>query len=211
MANQGHLDLLKRAIGPGYPVELWNQWRAANPGLQPDLSGARLEGAYLVNVNLSGANFSGAELMGARISRGSVIANAVGTNFSGAILVKADLSWSSLMGANFTGAIMLEADLSGSNLRGATLSGADLTRAKLVETNLTQAVLTDCQIYGISAWDVNLEGTTQRNLIVAPTPKQAFVVDQLETAQFIYLLLKSPNKRNVIDEVVRKAQELEKR
>lgn len=38
MANQEHLDLLKKG------VEGWNQWREEHPEIEPDLSGANLEG-----------------------------------------------------------------------------------------------------------------------------------------------------------------------
>lgn len=201
MANQAHLDRLKRAIGPGYPIELWNQWRKEPAGLHPDLSGARLDGAYLVGVDLSEADLSRAELYGAQISRGSVIRNAFRANFSGAILAKANLSNSDLREANLSGAVLLEANLSGSNLHQANLSGADLMRATLVETNLAGATLTDCHIYGISAWNVKLEEARQNNLVITPPAEPTITVDDLEVAQFIYLLLNHQKLRNVLNAV----------
>jgi hypothetical protein len=75
----------------------------------------------------------------------------------------------------------------------------------LVETNLVDATLTDCHIYGISAWDVMLsEGTKQQGLIITPEDEPAVTVDDLEVAQFVYLLLHSEKIRRVIDTVGKK-------
>jgi hypothetical protein len=67
------------------------------------------------------------------------------------------------------------------------------------------ATLTDCRIYGISAWDVKLSaGTIQQGLIITPEREPAITVDDLEVAQFVYLLLHNEKIRNVIDTVGRK-------
>jgi hypothetical protein len=75
----------------------------------------------------------------------------------------------------------------------------------LVETNLEDAILTDCRIYGISAWGVKLsEGTKQQGLIITPVGEPAVTVDDLEVAQFVYLLLHNDKIRKIIDTVGRK-------
>jgi hypothetical protein len=75
----------------------------------------------------------------------------------------------------------------------------------LVETNPEDATLTDCHIYGISAWGVKLsEGTIQRGLIVTPAGEPAVTIDDLEVAQFVYLLLHNEKIRRVIDTVGKK-------
>ena len=49
------------------------------------------------------------------------------------------------------------------------LRGAFLSYATLVETNLKGAVLDGCHIYGISAWNLELdEDTKQEGLIITP-------------------------------------------
>jgi hypothetical protein len=75
----------------------------------------------------------------------------------------------------------------------------------LVETNLTNATLTGCSIYGISVWNVQLEGTTQDNLVITPKGEPTITVDNLEVAQFVYLLLNNPKIRDVIDTIAKKA------
>ena len=112
-----------------------------------------------------------------------------GADFSGANLVRANLSW---------------ANLSRTNLIRADLSGADLNHASLVGTNLTGSVLTDCKIYGISAWDLNLEGAEQSNLVITRDDEPTVMVDDLEVAQFIYMLLNREKLRNVLNTMTQK-------
>jgi hypothetical protein len=81
------------------------------------------------------------------------------------------------------------------------LSGADLTRAVLVETNLTGATLTQCSIYGISVWNVHLEGAEQESLIITRDTEPTITVDTLNVAQFIYLLLNNAEIRQTRDTI----------
>src|SRR6266446_29016 len=179
MANREHLDLLKHSI------ENWHGWRKQHPEILPDLSEA----------NLSTANLSAADL-----SR----ANLTGTNLVTAHLWRADLTLTNLSRANLTGADLTLTNLSRANLTGANLMAANLSRATLVSTNCTKAILTDCRIYGISAWDVELQGATQNSLIIAGHEQPLISVDNLKIAQFIYLLLNNQEIRDVIDIVAKK-------
>jgi hypothetical protein len=65
--------------------------------------------------------------------------------------------------------------------------------------------LTGCNIYGLSAWDVQLEEAKQNNLVITPKEEPTITVDNLEIAQFIYLLLNNPKIREAIDTIARKA------
>jgi Pentapeptide repeats (8 copies) len=112
-----------------------------------------------------------------------------GADLGGARLRDADLSW---------------AHLNEAHLRDADLSGADLCHATLVETDLTRANLTHCFIYGISVWNVKLEGARQDSLIITPKGEPTITVDDLEVAQFIYLLLSHQKLRNVLNAVTAK-------
>ena len=107
--------------------------------------------------------------------------------------------------ANLTSALLTRAYLTQTNLSGANLSGADLILATIIESNLERANLTHCRVYGISAWDVRLEGAIQSNLVITPASDEAAIqVDNLEVAQFIYLLLNNEKVRHVIDTITSK-------
>jgi len=74
----------------------------------------------------------------------------------------------------------------------------------LVEANLTNADLTSCCVYGVSAWELKLEGTKQQNLVITHG-EPAITVDDIEVAQFVYLLLHNERIRGVIDTITSKA------
>ena len=59
-------------------------------------------------------------------------------------------------------------------------------------------------MYGISAWNVKLEGAIQSNLVITPDGESPIQVDNLEVAQFIYLLLNNQKIRSVIDTITSK-------
>jgi uncharacterized protein YjbI with pentapeptide repeats len=219
MADAIHLAKLKEGVAQ------WGQWRFQNPEIRPDLrngnlSGANLTGAFLSEANLSEANLSGtflseailsdailskADLSGAFL-RGADLrdANLTQANLTGANLYEANLGGANLYGAQINRASLVRASLSGANLSGAHLGGADLSGATLVDANLEGANLTACSVFGISAWNVRLEGATQSNLVITPSNEPAIQVDNLEVAQFIYLLLNNQKIRSVIDTITSK-------
>jgi uncharacterized protein YjbI with pentapeptide repeats len=162
---------------------------------QADLSGAHLIEADLIEADLIGAYLSGADLNGAHL-RGAYLSQA---DLSGAHLVEADLIEADLGGADLS-----RADLSGAHLGRANLDRANLTQATLVGTDFTNAILTGCSIYGISAWDVNLKGANQSDLIISPYDQPTITVDNLRVAQFIYLLLNNEEIRDIIDTITSK-------
>ena len=75
----------------------------------------------------------------------------------------------------------------------------------LVEANLTGADLTGCRVYGVSAWNVKLsKDTKQQDLVITDRGEPEVTVDNIEVAQFVYLLLHNEKIRDVIDTVARK-------
>jgi hypothetical protein len=166
-----------------------------------DALGADLTGADLTGADLTGADLTGADLRGANIHE---------ADLSGANLREADLT-----GADLNRARLYRADLSKANLRGANLHEADLTgvdlyradlrEATLLQPNFSKANLDGCSIYGISAWGVNLEGASQSNLVITPPDEPTITIDNLEVAQFVYLLLHNEKIRDVINTIGKKA------
>jgi len=172
-----------------------------------DLSGANLGEANLRETSLHGAKLSGADLREANLKRADLRqADLRQADLSGAILHDTDLFKADLRGAMLTGAKLIAADLFKADLSGANLREANLFIARLVETDLTRADLTGCCVYGASAWGLRLDGAKQYNLIVTnPAENEPEItVDNLEVAQFIYLLLDNQKIRQVIDTITSK-------
>jgi len=205
MPNRQHVDIIKSG------VDVWNKWKNDNYKAKVDLKNSSLKGANLCRVNLKGANLCRANLKGANLSeanlRGANLskANLGGANFRGADLYVADLRGADLSESNLSEVNLRRANLSVANLRGANLSGANLRQATFVKTILEKANLTDCYIYGISAWDIKLnEETIQLDLVITPESTPKITVDNIEVAQFIYLLLNNKRIRHVIDTITSK-------
>ncbi len=171
-----------------------------------DLSGASLRGAYLSNANLIGTNLCNADLGGAYFWDADLCkADLSGANLRGAYLIGADLNATDLSNTDLTNANLSGANLTHTILYDADLTGADLTAASLVKTNFSKAVINDCRIFGVSAWGLVLEGTEQKNLVITDYDEPVITVDDLEVAQFIYILLNNPKIREVLDTVTSKA------
>jgi len=229
MANETHVRLLLSG------VHEWNSWRTTNSGVIPNLERADLRRAHLGGANLSGANLRKADgreadlfhadLTGADLT-GCVLrdANLRSTRFVGATLDYANLSRVVLWKADFTGAHMHMADLWGSDLSDAAFCNAHLTEARfrgsmLVRTDLSGADISRSLVYGCAVWDANLIGTKQTDLVITPDAERqkwhgadrmeprgpVIAVDNLEVAQFVYLLMHNEKIRNVIDTIGQKS------
>jgi Pentapeptide repeats (8 copies) len=179
---------------------------------EADLGGADLSRADLNEALLSEADLGGADLRGANLSDAYLpLAMFNGANLSGADLRGADLTLTTfveanLSGADLRGANLRGANLRGANLRGANLRGASLRGAMLANANITDADLTGCSVYGASVWGVKLsENTRQQNLIITDSGETEITIDNIEIAQFIYLLLNNAKIRHVIDTITSKA------
>ena len=216
LVNEKHLAILKQGI------EVWNKWREENSSIIPDFSGADLNKADLREANLNRINFDRANLSNANLSYAHLIganlanadlhnANFLGANLTEANLTNAELYWSYLKGAdlsytnlkkaNLTAADLTNTDLSWSKLTDANLYGARINGARIVEADLKRAILTDCRVYGISAWgNTGLEDAEQSNLMITRGDEESMITtDNLEIAQFMYLILHSEKIRSVID------------
>lgn len=187
-----------------------------------DLTLARLVDARLFAARLDGTNFVLATLTRADLS----MASAAGASFIGADLERADLGSARFAGARFARVMLREADLgnadlSGADLSGACLSGANLRGANLTDADLADAVLTYAQmvetvvdgarlagasVYGVAAWGLDLSKVRdQTNLHITPEGHAGLTVDNLELAQFVYLMVHNEKIRGIIDTIGRKA------
>jgi len=187
LANQEHLEILRQG------VDVWNKWRLEQPLLlsaPPNLVGANLSGLDLTGANLAEAYLHTSNLSKANLRRVRLIgANLTGANLKEAILDETLLNMAVLAGAKFNKARLI---------------GADLTGANLSAANFTEASIINCRVYAISAWKIQTKATIQSDLIITTYDEPTITVDNLELAQFIYLLLNNERIRYVIDTITSK-------
>ncbi len=196
---------------------LYKGWQTiAFPAHLIDLRGANLDRMNVGYIDLRGVNFEGASLRGAWLKGAELEwANLKNADFSPfpdngfdyeSRLLQSDLSNAILEGANFQSADLSDTTLRHANLKNADLSKANLTRANLVGADLTGTNLNNSRVYGISVWDVTLclDATKRQDLIITEEYQPEIHVDDLEVAQFVYLLLNRKKLRNVINVVTHK-------
>ncbi len=153
MANGEHLALLKQG------VDTWNQWKANNPDIRPNLSFATGKGIIIRDAKLSGVDLSRADLSRADLSRADLVgANLREANFNEAYLSKAELIGADLSEADLSSADLIGANLIGTNLSGAKLNGADLSKANLRGTDLSGAKLIGAKLSGANLSGAKLIG-----------------------------------------------------
>ena len=169
---------------------------------------------HLSGFDLSGGNLTGVVLRNSLVERCS---------FDDCLINYADLCFSAFFECTFRSTNMRvtkigsasfeecefeNADLAyctaeETSFKGSHISGSSLNHVSLVKADLSDVVLHNTSVYGISAWDLELEGAKQSDLVIAddwPT----LTVDNIEVAQFICLLVKNSKVRDIIDTIVSK-------
>jgi uncharacterized protein YjbI with pentapeptide repeats len=131
-------------------VAAWNQWRQANPGMTPDLSGITLEGS-----NFSGVDFGHTNLSGANLGRMH--------------LIGANLESANLTGATLTDATLVDANLNGANISQSKFSACTIIRANLNGANLSGMTSWRAAQFGVAYWD---ESTIWPEGYTPPSPKR---------------------------------------
>jgi hypothetical protein len=127
-----------------------------------------------------------------------------------AIFTGANLSWAKVnhaivREADFTASNLSSADFSESDLSEATICNADLSNAVFVRTRLQGTILADCRVFGVSAWGLDLSTLRrQQNLCITPPKEPAVIVDNLEVAQFLYLMIHNKGVSRAIETIGKK-------
>ena len=185
MSNPEHLKLLEKG------VKTWNKWREDNPDIQPDLSGAKLEGYNLYQANLTGSDLIRADLNEANLRE----ADLRRANLSGALLIRTNFNRANLLGAKLNHANLVSADLSKAILNQAKLNHADLSRSKLNHADLSKAHFNEAFLRGTDLSEAYLSGA---NLSQANLSGANFIGANLSQAKLIQAKLSHTNLSSTI-------------
>jgi uncharacterized protein YjbI with pentapeptide repeats len=202
-------------------ARVWNEWRQIHRSSQIDLSGSnfneadlegvdlhdaildriRLRWAYLRRANLSNASVVKADLRIIDLSQG-ICGN---TDFSHSSFQGAYMRQGACQRANFTNCNLKGVNFDQAKLQHSNLEGADASNAIFVDVDFEDARLNNCRVYGASVWNAKGLAAGQQDLIITRPGEPTVTVDNLEVAQFIYLLLNNQQIRKVIDTITSKA------
>ncbi len=190
MGNPKHVEILRSG------KTAWRKWRRESKK-RPDLSEEKLVELDLGSMDLRDADLRKAVLFGSSLRRAKL---------DGADLTGCSARFARFSDAKLAGAKLVEADLRAGSLRRADLTGADMTRSvlrytSLVGANVSGAILREAEVYGASAWDLLGEPADQRGLVIRENNDPETVtttVDDLDTAQFLFMLRENSKIADVI-------------
>jgi uncharacterized protein YjbI with pentapeptide repeats len=180
MANPAHEALLHQGLSE------WNEWRASNASVVPDLAGlslcagnlrgvdlsrACLQGATLIRTRLEGSDFRFADLRGAQLHEADFTdCDLLRANLDDAILPGAKLRRARLTGATMRRSQVTVVDLRDADLREADFEGADLRESHAAGARFGRANLKGAEVFGLRLTNCDLRGArglTSRQLETA--------------------------------------------
>lgn len=198
-------------------TEKWNSWRKEHPNITPSLRNVDFvkefsgDGFYdlpvFSNTDFSDTDFNMVSFRncqfcdccfdGAKIT----FADLVDSYFESCTFRNVNMRVTAIGDAAFNNCIFENSDLSycsaeKTSFKGSSFKNTKLEHISLVANDFSDTQLFDCNVYGISSWDLNLENSTQKDLIITP--------DNIELAQFLYLIINNDKLRNVIDTITSK-------
>jgi uncharacterized protein YjbI with pentapeptide repeats len=186
MANKDHAELLMRSLSAG-DSSIWNSWRAANPRINPDLSGQTFYAKHFSDLNFDRTSFAGAnisqsefydcaffeaELSRTNAAKCKFLRSAMeGATFDSADLALGDFMECKLAGARFENANTRDVrfyycDLTFARLAGCNLHGSNFKAAILDRTDLSGAQIEDSFMLQTVFLGTDLRGSTIKDCFV---------------------------------------------
>lgn len=173
-----------------------------------EFMGANLENASLENANCSFSNFTKAILNNANFTSANLINNTmiectcINGNFTKTSIAQNLSGGSDFTSSDFTGSKIVLTNLVDCNLQKTKFIDCYLNGSNLSRSNLNESIIKNSTIYGVSAWDLSTDGSLQENLTITNHYNDsALTVDDLEIANFIYLITNNNKVANAIDNI----------
>lgn len=116
-------------------AEAWNNFRAANPGLEIDLRHVNLRSMELIGFDLSRVDFSHADLSGCKLER---------VNLTASKLIGAKLSFSKIGASRIDFCEIRKGDWYGTHCENSSFHGSDFSEASLSSVSLKDCRIDDC-------------------------------------------------------------------
>lgn len=203
---------LRNCTAPGLDLRC-----ALGPGLEIvdcDLSGCKLDGAFLSGSKVWMTRMDRAQARNADLSASQLLGVSLcDAALDGCVLTGADCRPMVITratnvrvepGKGVTSMSDHTVENVATDLSGATMCNATLDLARLVDLRLTNADLSGARVYGVGAWRLDLRGAKQNGLIITPPEESVITVDDIELAQFIYLMRSSEGLRRIVDTLTSK-------
>ncbi|MBQ7674179.1 MAG: pentapeptide repeat-containing protein [Alphaproteobacteria bacterium] len=203
----------------------WNKWREEKQIISPVLRNVDFSKEFwgndfydapeYNNVDFSNTDFNSASLrncifLGCTFDYAKMtFCDLVDAYFQSCTFINTNMQVSRLGSAKFNNCVFDGADLSyctaqDSSFEKSQISNTKLEKMSLVNSDFTSVTMENCFVYGISAWDLKIDNIHQKELRITEDNKYEITVDDIELAQFMYLLINNSKLRETIDTITSK-------
>ncbi len=167
MANPEHLEIL------GQGVAAWNKWRADNPGIKPDLSGANIRDifekkGYVTDdgrIDLAEVNFSKCDLQACILTRAMLFearldrAMAERVSLEGASITEGSLIFADFTEADFREATIVDSAIADTTFAGAKFGGARIMNSIALKSVFNVADFSGALLFRVDSSDAKFVAT----------------------------------------------------
>ena len=105
---------------------------------------------------------------------------------------------------NLSNTLFTSGKIINSELSATVLNEVDFRNSHLTSDIFTNCDLSRSKIFGVSAWKLSLIDTIQDDLTISDNGEPKITIDNIEVAQFIYLLINNEKLRHVISTITSK-------
>ncbi len=118
--------------------------------------------------------------------------------FKSVSLIECKLNFSQFNGCIFVNTNLSKSEQYSTAYRNCKIINSTMMWAKLIETTFIDSIISNSKIYGAAVWGISLHNTHTNDLIISKNSEAEIKVDNIEVAQFIYLLLNNKKIRDII-------------
>ena len=218
MPDEKHIEILKMGV-----IE-WNTWREDHPKVKPNLRNINFyeefsksfydlpifEGYNFSDIDFHMSSFRNAVFTNCCFDRSTIhFSDLVDGHFSSCSFENVGMRVTKIGSAIFNDCVFKHSDLSycsaqKTSFRDSKFINTILEHMSFVSSDFRNTQIDGCFVYGISSWDLKLENSHQRNLVITQRDQPTITVDNIELAQFIYLIINNKRLRDVIDTITSK-------
>lgn len=218
MADEKHIEILKGGM------KKWNAWRENHPEVKPNLRNIyfygefsesfydlpRFDGYDFSNIDFHMSSFRNAEFINCCFDGSAIsFSDLVDGCFSFCSFENVTMRVTKIGSAIFNDCVFRNSDLSYCSARETSFKGSKFINSVLehmsfVSSDFSNTLIENCYVYGISSWDLKLENSHQKSLVITQVNHPSITVDNIELAQFIYLIINNKRLRDVIDTITSK-------
>ncbi|QOR36315.1 pentapeptide repeat-containing protein [Clostridium sp. 'deep sea'] len=204
----------------------WNKWRTENPAIKPNLRNynfynekehiEKYEMFHLEGYNFDETNFSEATMrdgtfLDCTFGYASMnfidvcYANFINCKFKNVRMRVSKLGSTTFENCSFESVDFSYCSAKETKFLNCKLVNCNMSYINFVKTDFSNSSLLNCRVYGISSWDLVLKNTIQRDLIITDNEDEnPITVDNIEMAQFLYLIINNANLRFVLETLTTK-------